>query len=196
MMQSKEEIDTLILERVKENPNKVQFHVEVGMIKIPTVQDGGSGNFERTMLFLNTKILTVYFERIAGDQYWNWLNIWSTNSISYLLISRLPNLTCHTVRLVHFFARQKSLRFSFNLVRNIYLLVDFTEREAFTRSVATGNAGLAIAIQPHDHALVFRRTWYKMFHGTLNHMKLTYVVDCFIFGNFFDLIFLFFIIPN
>ena len=69
MMQSKEEIDALILERFKENPNKVQFHMEVGMIKIPTVQDGGSGNFEKIMLFLNTKILTVYFERIAGDQY-------------------------------------------------------------------------------------------------------------------------------
>ena len=32
MMQNKEEIDALILERVKEGPNKVQFHVEVGMI--------------------------------------------------------------------------------------------------------------------------------------------------------------------
>ena len=69
MMQNKEEIDALILERVKEGPNKVQFHVEVGMIKIPTVQDGDSENFERTMLFLNTKTLTVYFEGIAGDQF-------------------------------------------------------------------------------------------------------------------------------
>ena len=69
MMQNKEEIDALILERVKEGPNKVQFHVEVGMIKIPTVQDGDSGNFERTMLFLNTKTLTVYFEGIAGVQF-------------------------------------------------------------------------------------------------------------------------------
>ena len=47
MMQNKEEIDALILERVKEGPNKVQFHVEEGMIKIPTVQDGDSGNFEK-----------------------------------------------------------------------------------------------------------------------------------------------------
>ena len=69
MMQNKEEIDALKLERVKEVPNKVQFHVEVGMIKIPTVQDGESGNFERTMLFLNTKTLTVYFEGIAGNQF-------------------------------------------------------------------------------------------------------------------------------
>ena len=67
MMQNKEEIDALILERVKEGPNKVQVHVEVGMIKIPTKQDGDSGNFERTMLFLNTKTLTVYFEGISGD---------------------------------------------------------------------------------------------------------------------------------
>ena len=33
MMQNKEEIDALILERVKEGSDKVQFHVEVGMIK-------------------------------------------------------------------------------------------------------------------------------------------------------------------
>ena len=64
MMQNKEEIDALILERVKEGPN-----VEVGMIKVPTVQDGDTGNFERTMLFLNTKTMTVYFEGLAGNQY-------------------------------------------------------------------------------------------------------------------------------
>ena len=68
-MQNKEEIDALILERVKEDPNKVQFHVEVGITKIPTVQDGDTGNFERTMLFLSIKTLTVYFEGIAEDQY-------------------------------------------------------------------------------------------------------------------------------
>ena len=46
----------------------MQIHVEVGMIKIPTVQDGDTGNFERTMLFLNTRTMTVFFEGIAGDQ--------------------------------------------------------------------------------------------------------------------------------
>ena len=69
MMQNKEETDALIQERVIEGPNKVQFHVEVGMIKTPTEKDGGTGNFERTMLFLNTRTMTVYFEVIAGDQY-------------------------------------------------------------------------------------------------------------------------------
>ena len=54
-MQNEEGIDTFLLKKVKEGPNKKQFHVEVGMIKIPTVQDGGTGNFERTMMFLNTK---------------------------------------------------------------------------------------------------------------------------------------------
>ena len=49
-------------------PNKIQFHVEVGMIKIPTVQDEDTENSERTILFQNTKILTAYFEGIAGDQ--------------------------------------------------------------------------------------------------------------------------------
>ena len=69
MMPNKEEIDVFILERIKEGPNKMQFHVEVGMIKIPTRQDEDIGNFDMTMLFLNTKTLTVYFERIAGDRY-------------------------------------------------------------------------------------------------------------------------------
>ena len=41
----------------------------MAMIKIPNAQDGDTGNFERTMLFLNTSTLTVYFEGIAGDQY-------------------------------------------------------------------------------------------------------------------------------
>ena len=68
-MQNKEEIDALIVERVIEGPNKVQIYVEVGMIKTPIVQDGDSGNFGRTMLFLNTNTLTVYFEGIAGDQF-------------------------------------------------------------------------------------------------------------------------------
>ena len=66
MMQNKEEIDARILDSVKEGPNKLQIHLEVGMIKIPTVQDGDSRNVKRTMLFLNTKTLTVYFE---GDQF-------------------------------------------------------------------------------------------------------------------------------
>ena len=44
-MQYKEEIDALILEMVKEGPNKVQFHVEVRMIKSPTVQPGDTRNF-------------------------------------------------------------------------------------------------------------------------------------------------------
>ena len=69
MTQNKEETDAIILERVKEGPNKVQFHVEVGMIKIPTVQDGATGNFEGAMLIPNIRALTVYFEVIAGDQY-------------------------------------------------------------------------------------------------------------------------------
>ena len=75
MMPNKEEIDALILERVEEGPNKMQFNVEVGMIKFPTVQDGDTRNFERTMLFLNTKTLTVHFEGIARDQYLELINI-------------------------------------------------------------------------------------------------------------------------
>ena len=46
LMQNKEEIGALILERVKE----VQFHVKLGMIKVLTVQDRDSENFERTKL--------------------------------------------------------------------------------------------------------------------------------------------------
>ena len=65
----KEEIDALVLEKVIEGPNKAQFHVEVVMIQNLTVQDWDTGNFIRSTLFLNTMTLTVYFEGIAGDQY-------------------------------------------------------------------------------------------------------------------------------
>ena len=37
MMQNEEEMDGLILDWVKEGPKKLHFHVEVGMIKVPTV---------------------------------------------------------------------------------------------------------------------------------------------------------------
>ena len=40
MVQNKEEIDALILERVLEGPNKVQFHVEVGMSKFLLCKTG------------------------------------------------------------------------------------------------------------------------------------------------------------
>ena len=84
MIPNKEEIDVLILENVKEGPNKIQFHVEVGMIKIPTVQDEDTRNFQRIMQFLNTKTLTVHFEGIAWDQYMelNKLMVSQVNSFS------------------------------------------------------------------------------------------------------------------
>ena len=52
----------------KRAQKKLHFHVEIGMIKVPTVQYGDSGKFERTMLILNTKPLTVFYEGIDGDQ--------------------------------------------------------------------------------------------------------------------------------
>ena len=61
----------------------MQFDVEVGMI--PTVQDEATGNFEKTMLFLNTRTRTVYFEGIAGDQYLELIEhmVNQVNSCSY-----------------------------------------------------------------------------------------------------------------
>ena len=67
MMKNKEEINA--------NTGKGQSGSEQSAIpcgswndQIPIVQDRDSGNFERTMLFLNTKALAVYFEGMAGDQ--------------------------------------------------------------------------------------------------------------------------------
>ena len=68
MMQNKKKTFALMLERFNEGTNKLKFHVEVVRIKIPALQDGDTGKFERTMLFPNTKTLTIYFEGIAGDQ--------------------------------------------------------------------------------------------------------------------------------
>ena len=85
-------------EGVKEGSNKVQFHVEVEMIKIPTVQDRNIGNFEKTMLLLNTKTLTVYFEGIASDKYLeviehmvNQVNLFSSHGSGWV-IGRIEKL--------------------------------------------------------------------------------------------------------
>ena len=62
------------------------------------MQDGDSGNFGKTMLFLNTKILTVYFEGIAGDQFLKLIEpmVNQVNSFSYhcsgWIIDRIENL--------------------------------------------------------------------------------------------------------
>ena len=45
-MQNKEEMYSVILQGVKESPNKTQFNVIVGMIEISTMQDGDNGNYE------------------------------------------------------------------------------------------------------------------------------------------------------
>ena len=70
-MQNEEEIDAFILKKVKEGPNKKQFHVEVGMIKVPTAQDGGIGNFEKRMMFLNTKTFRNTYREQLGIKTWN-----------------------------------------------------------------------------------------------------------------------------
>ena len=40
LMQNQEEKDALILKNIKEGPSKKQLYVEVGMIKVPNVQEG------------------------------------------------------------------------------------------------------------------------------------------------------------
>ena len=70
-MKSKEEFDALNLEVFKEGPNKVQFHMEVVKIKTLTVRDAKSGNYEKSVLFVNTKTLTMYFDGIAKITIWN-----------------------------------------------------------------------------------------------------------------------------
>ena len=61
----------LILDRVKEGPNKVHFQLDAWRIKISTVQIVDNANYERIMLLLNTKTLTMYFAEIAVITTWN-----------------------------------------------------------------------------------------------------------------------------
>ena len=47
------------------------------------MQDGDTGNFERTMLFLNTKTLAVYFEGKAGHQFLELIEHMVNQAISF-----------------------------------------------------------------------------------------------------------------
>ena len=102
----------------------------MGMIKTPTVQDGDSGNFERTMLFLNTKTLTVYFEGIAGDQFLelvehmvNQVNSFSPHG-SGLIIDRIEKLQISfaaflLIRVISYLKLPDALSAASNLLTNI-----------------------------------------------------------------------------
>ena len=70
-MQNEEEIDALILKKLNEGPNKKTIPRESGMIKVLTVQDGGTGKFERIMMFLNTKTFRNAYREQLGIITWN-----------------------------------------------------------------------------------------------------------------------------
>ena len=67
IMRNKEEIDALIDERVQEGPCKFQLHVDVSMIKFSSdTNKSGDGELhhEKTMLYLNSKMINVFFNGI------------------------------------------------------------------------------------------------------------------------------------
>ena len=64
IMRNKEEIDAFIDERVQEEPCKFQLHVDVKMIKFSNhTNKTGDGELrhEKTMLYLNSKMINVFF---------------------------------------------------------------------------------------------------------------------------------------
>ena len=72
IMRNKEEIDALIDERVQEGPCKFQLHVDVSMIKFSSdTNETGDGELrhEKTMLYLNSKMINVFFNGIEKETY-------------------------------------------------------------------------------------------------------------------------------
>ena len=72
IMRNKEEIIALIDERVQEGPCKFQLHVDVSMIKFSndTNKTGDAElRHEKTMLYLNSKIINVFFNGIEKETY-------------------------------------------------------------------------------------------------------------------------------
>ena len=72
IMRNKEEIDALIDERVQEGPCKFQLHVDVSMIKFSSdTNKTGDGELrhEKTMLYLNSKMINVFFNGIEKETY-------------------------------------------------------------------------------------------------------------------------------
>ena len=68
----KDEIDALIEERVQEKPCKIQLHLDVSMIKfVNDIKESGDGEVrsEKTMLYLNCKMINVFFNGIDKETY-------------------------------------------------------------------------------------------------------------------------------
>ena len=71
-MRHKDEIDVLIEETVEEGPCKIQLHVDVTMIKfVNDINESGDGEVrsEKTLLYLNSKMINVFFNGIDKETY-------------------------------------------------------------------------------------------------------------------------------
>ena len=72
IMRIKEEIDALIDERVQEGTCKFQLHVEVSVRKFSNdTNETGDGELrhEKTRLYLNSKMINVFFNGIEKETY-------------------------------------------------------------------------------------------------------------------------------
>ena len=72
IMRNKEKIDTLIDKRVQERSFKFQLHVDVSMIKLSNdTNKTGEGELghEKTMLYLNFKMINVFFNGTKKETY-------------------------------------------------------------------------------------------------------------------------------
>ena len=72
IMRNKQEIDALIDEIVQEDPCKFQLHVNASMIKFSNdTNETGDGELrhEKTMLYLNSKMINVFFNGIEKETY-------------------------------------------------------------------------------------------------------------------------------
>ena len=101
IMRNKEETDALIDERVQKGPCKFQLHVDVSMIKFSNdTNETGDGELrhEKTMLYVNSKMINVFFNGIEKETYLemiehmvNAINTFASNSSGWI-VERIEKL--------------------------------------------------------------------------------------------------------
>ena len=68
MMRNKEVIDDFIFEHSQNGSIKVQFSVEVSLMKHPTVENDEEPNVEKITIFLNTEMVRVNYGGLEQGQ--------------------------------------------------------------------------------------------------------------------------------
>ena len=105
MMRNKEVIDDFIFEHSQNGSIKVQFSVEVSLMKHPTVENDEEPNVEKITLFLNTEMVRVNYGGLEQGQYiemiehmLNSINCFASHGSGWI-IERISKVTINFAKL-------------------------------------------------------------------------------------------------